>query len=98
MLGDAGEGGVAIVEEIRLAVRAASQAGLGARTQRFLDNGLDGTRATAALGAATEASIDLLGTARKVIRAIYGAADIMVGQDVAGTDDHEKGGPVWLFV
>jgi hypothetical protein len=97
ILGDASEGCVAIVKNVRLAVRASGKAGLGTRTQRFLDNGLDGTRATAAFGAATEASIDLLGIAGKVFRAAYRAADIVVGQDVAGTNDHEKGGPVWLF-
>ena len=95
--GDTGEGGVAIIEAISLAVRASGQARLGAGAQRFLDNGLDCTRATAAFSAATETSVDLLGTAGKVTSAAYCAADIVVGQDVAGTDNHEKGGPVWLF-
>lgn len=85
------------LRQISLAVRASGQAGLGTRTQRFLDNGLDRTRATAALSAATETSIDLLGIARKVIRYTDRIADVVVGQHVAGTNDHEKGGPVWLF-
>jgi hypothetical protein len=97
ILGDAREGCIAIVKNVRLAVRASGKAGLGARAQRFLDDGLDGTRTTAAFGAATETSVDLLGIAGKVLRAAYRAADIMVGQDVAGANDHEKGGPVWLF-
>lgn len=96
-LGDASEGCVAIVKNVRLAVRAPGKAGLGTRAQCFLDNGLDSTRTTAAFGAATETSVDLFGTAGKVFRAAYRAADIVVGQDVAGANDHEKGGPVWLF-
>ena len=97
ILGDAREGCIAIVKNVRLAVRASGKTGLGTRTQRFLDNGLDGTRATAAFGAAPETSIDLLGIAGKVFRSAYRATDIVVGQDVAGTNDHEKGGPVWLY-
>ena len=42
------------------AVRAACAAGLGARAQRFVDDGLDGAGTAAAFGAATEAAIDLL--------------------------------------
>ena len=47
-------------------VRAARAAGLGAGTQRFVDDGLDGARATAALGAAAEASVNLLWIARQI--------------------------------
>ena len=83
--------------QISLAVRASSQTGLGTATQRFLDNGLDRACTAAALGAATETSIDLLGIAGEVFRTTDRVADVMVGQHVAGTNDHEKGGPVWLF-
>ncbi len=96
--GDVRQRRAAIVERICFAVRTSHKAGLGAGAQRFLDNGLDGTRTATALGAAAEASIDLLGVAGKIIRAAYRAADIMVGQDVAGTNDHGKGGLVWRFV
>ena len=77
---------------VTVAVRAARATGLGAGTQRFVDDGLDGARATAAFGAAAEASIDLFGIARHT--GMDGIADIMVAEDVAGTDDHECGRPI----
>ena len=52
----------------RLAVRAAGAASLGASAQSLVNDGLDGARASAAFGAATEAAIDLLGTTGKVLR------------------------------
>ena len=76
-----------------VAVRAARAASLGAGAQRLVDDGLDGARATSALGAATEASIDLLWIARQVRSCTDGTADIMVAEDVAGTDNHEDGRP-----
>jgi hypothetical protein len=75
-----------------LAVRAAGTACLCASTQRLIDNGLDGAGAPATFGAATEAPIDLLGIAGKIFRSVDGAADIVVGEDVAGTDNHENDG------
>jgi hypothetical protein len=75
-----------------LTVRATGTAGLGASAQSLLDNGLDGARATAALSTAAEATVDLLGIPGKVFRAIDRTADIVVGQDVAGTDNHETNG------
>jgi hypothetical protein len=75
---------------VALAVRATAATGLGASPQRLIDDGLDRARATAALGAASEASIDLLGVAGKMLRAFDGTADIMVAKHVAGTDDHLK--------
>ena len=51
-----------------LAVRAAGAASLGASAQSLVNDGLDGARASAAFGAATEATIDLLGTTGKVLR------------------------------
>ena len=73
------------------AVRASGTAGLGASAERLVDNGLDGARASAAFGAAAEAAVDLLGIARKVFRGADGVADIVVAEDVAGTDNHENG-------
>ena len=79
---------------IGLAVRAARAAGLGAGAKRFVDDGLDGACAATAFGAAAEASIDLLRMARQVTSGADGIADIVVAEDVAGTDDHEVGGPI----
>ena len=70
------------------AVRTAGAAGLGAGAQRLVDDGLDGARATAALGAASETTINLLGVAGKMLRAFDGTADIVVAKHVTGTDDH----------
>ena len=72
----------------RMAVRTTGAASLGAGAQRFVDDRLDGARAAAALGAAAEAAIELLGVAGKVLRTLDGTTDIVVAKDVAGTDDH----------
>ena len=77
----------------RLAVGTPGAAGLGAGTKRLVNDGLEGARAAAALGAATEAAIKLLGAAWQVFRGGDGAADIVVAEDVAGTDNHEKAAP-----
>jgi hypothetical protein len=73
------------------AVRASGTAGRGTSAQRFVNDGLEGARASATFGAAAEAAIDLLGTARQVFRGADGTADIVVGQDVTGTNNHENG-------
>ena len=75
----------------RPVVPASGMAGLGAGSERLIDDGLDGARASAAFGAAAEAAVDLLGIARKVFRGADGVADIVVAEDVAGTDNHENG-------
>ena len=75
-------------------MRTAGAAGLGAGAERFVNDGLDGARATTAFGAATEAAIDLLRMARQVTRYANGIADVVVAEDVAGTNDHEVGGPI----
>ena len=79
---------------VGLAVRASGAAGLGAGAQGLVDDGLDGARASAAFGAAAEAAIDLLCIAGKVFRRLDGAADIVVADDVTGTDNHENGRPI----
>ena len=76
-------------------VRAARAARLGAGAKRFIDDGLDGTGASAAFGAAAEATIDLLGISRQVRSCTHSITDIVVAQDVAGTDDHETGRALW---
>jgi hypothetical protein len=74
------------------AVRAPRTAGLGACAQSVVNDGLDGARAATAFGTAAEATVDLLGIPGKVFRAIDRTADIVVGQDVAGTNNHEISG------
>jgi hypothetical protein len=71
------------------AVRAAGAALLGAGAERFIDDGLDGARAPAAFGAAAEATVNLFGIPRQVRRCTDGIPDIVVAQNVAGTDNHE---------
>jgi hypothetical protein len=73
-------------------MRAAGAAGLGAGAQRLINDALDGARAAAALGAAAEATINLLGIPGEVFRAIDRTADIVVGQHVAGTNNHKTAG------
>ena len=77
-----------------MAVRTAEATGLGARAKRFVDDGLDGAGAAAAFRAATEAAVDLLRMTRQIAGGTHGIANIMVAEDVAGTDDHEVGGPI----
>jgi hypothetical protein len=74
-------------------VRTSGAARLGAGPERLVDDGLDGARAAAAFGTAAKAAIDLLGTSGKVFCWRDGTADIMVAEDVTGTDNHETGGP-----
>ena len=74
----------------RPAMRASGLTGLGAGAERVFDDTLDGACTAAAFDAATEAAIDLPGIARKIRRRADGTADIVVSQDVAGTDDHEN--------
>jgi hypothetical protein len=73
------------------AVRTARAAFLGASAKGFIDDGLDGTRASAALGATAKATINLLRISRQVRSCTHSITDIVVAQDVAGTDDHETG-------
>jgi hypothetical protein len=79
---------------LAVAVRTPRATGLGANAEGFVDDGFDGARASSAFGAAAEAAIDLLGTARQAIRGADSVADIMVGQDVAGTDNHTNDKPI----
>jgi hypothetical protein len=72
-------------------VRATGTAGLGAGSERLVNDGLDGARTAAAFGAAAEATIELLGVPGKIFRALDGTANIVVGQDVTGTNNHESG-------
>jgi hypothetical protein len=75
---------------LSMAVGASGAAGLGASPESLINDGLDGARAPPTLGAAAETSVDLLGIARKLFRRVDGAADIVVRNDVAGTNNHGK--------
>src|SRR3979490_2939109 len=66
------------------AVRASGAAGLGAGTEGVVNDGLDGTRASATLGAATETAVDLLGIARELFRRVDGVTDIVAAENFAG--------------
>ncbi len=54
--------------------------------QGLVHDFLDGAGTTAALSAAAEAAVDLPGSARQILG--HGIADVVVGQDVTGTNDH----------
>jgi hypothetical protein len=71
------------------AVRAAGAAFLDTGAEGFVDDGLDGARTPAAFGAAAEATVNLFRIARQVRGCAYGISDIVVAQNVAGTDNHE---------
>ena len=70
---------------------AASTARLDAETEFLFDDGVDGARATTAIGAATKAAIELLGISRQGPAAAHGIADVVVAEHVTGTNDHLKG-------
>ena len=83
--------GVVLVGSMRMAgVGAAGAAGLGAGTERLVDDRLDGARAAAAFGTAAKAAINLLGVPRQVRRCTDGITNIVVAQDLAGTDNHRR--------
>jgi hypothetical protein len=73
------------------AVRTTGAALLGAGAEGFVDDRLDRARAPAAFGAAAEATVNLFRISRQVRGCTYGITDIVVAQNVAGTDDHETG-------
>jgi hypothetical protein len=77
-----------------LAMRTAGTASLGASPQSLVNDGLEGARASAAFGATAETAVNLLGAAGEIIRSADGVADIVVAEDVAGTNNHKNGGPL----
>ena len=50
-----------------VAVRTSGTAGLGTSTERLVNDGLDGARASTTFGAAAKAAIELLGIARELV-------------------------------
>jgi hypothetical protein len=83
--------GVDVLLRPAMAMRASGAAGLGAGTEGVVNDGLDGACASTTFCAAAETAIDLLGMARKVFRSADGVTDIVVAEDVAGTNNHENG-------
>ena len=73
------------------AVGAPGATGLGASTQSLVNDGLDGARASATFGAAAQTSVDLLGITRQVFSGVDSVTDVVVADEVAGTDNHENG-------
>ena len=86
-----GKLGVDVRFRIDLAVRASRAAGLGAGAQRFIHDLLDGAGASTALGAAAQTAVDLPWRAWRHLRHAHGVAHVVVGEDVAGTNDHGDG-------
>jgi hypothetical protein len=70
-----------------LSARAARAGRAAGSRDRLIHDPADGPRATSALGAATEAAVNLTGGARR-LRSGQHCPDVVVGQHVAGADDH----------
>jgi hypothetical protein len=65
---------------------AADRARQCGRPDRLIDDLADGAGTAAALGAAAEASVDMAGGT--TVRGARGIAHLVVGQHIAGADDH----------
>jgi hypothetical protein len=78
-------------------VGASGSAGPGASAERVIDNAFDGARASAAFSTAAETAVDLFWMAEKVFRGADGVADIVVAEDVTGTNNHENGARLSLM-
>src|SRR5688572_15851395 len=76
---------------LRLGRRAPVGAAGHRGCQRLVHDLPDGTRAPAALRAATEAAVDLAGGAGS--GGGYGRAHVAVTEDVTGADDHRRARP-----
>lgn len=77
-----------VVGVVLLAMGASRATGLGAGAKGFIHDLLDGSRAAPAFGAAAQTAIDLPSRARKTLGLGHDAAHVMVGQDIAGTNNH----------
>src|SRR5262249_45246442 len=73
-----------------LVARTALPGGHASPGDRLVHDAADGAGAAAALGAATEAAIDLTGRARGSLGRER-AAHVVVAQHIAGADDHGSG-------
>lgn len=65
--------------------------GCRSRGKRLVHDAADGARATSALSAAAEAMVDLTGGPRGGVARAQRCAHVVVGEDVAGADDHLRG-------
>lgn len=74
---------------VLMTVGASIAARFGACAEGFVHDLFDRPGAAAALGAATQAAVNLPGGTRKIGRGGHGVADVMVAQDIARTDNHE---------
>jgi hypothetical protein len=70
-------------------MRAPCTAGFGANAESFIHDLADGAGTTAALGAATEAAIDLPCRPGRLLCVGDDTANVVVAQHIAGTDDHQ---------
>jgi len=75
--------------EPRLGAAGGLATGLGA-AERFVHDAADGPGASPALGATAKAAIDLAGGARGSRVAGKYRPDVVVGEYVAGADDHRR--------
>jgi hypothetical protein len=66
-------------------------AGPGASAERIIDNAFDRARASAAFGATAETAVDLFWMAGEVFGGVDGVTDIVVAEDVTGTNNHDSG-------
>ena len=73
---------------MRLAMGASRATGFRAGAERLVHDLLDGAGASSTLGAAAETSVDLPRRARRHLREAHGVAYVVVGEYVAGTNDH----------
>jgi hypothetical protein len=71
---------------VLLGMRAARTTSLRAGPKGLVHDLLDGPRTAAALGAAAKTAVDLSGSARQILG--HDIADVVVGQDVTGTNNH----------
>lgn len=90
---------LAMAVAVVVAVWAALAASLGARAKRLIHDLANGPGAAATLGATAKAAIDLPRSARQIAGISHSVADVVVANDVAGTNDHglRSVGPVKTF-
>jgi hypothetical protein len=62
-------------------------------SERFIHDAANGSRAAAALGAASQAMINLASCARRIGLVRHRSTHILVAEDVAGTNNHLNKGP-----
>ena len=73
----------------RSGMRTPCTAGFGANAKSFIHDLADGAGATATLGAATKAAIDLPCRPGRLLCVSDDTANVVVAQHIAGTDDHQ---------